>query len=70
MRMHDGKLATLCLVGWVTLCGNLSAGWVWTQKTLRFTPAIADVEVTARYAFENTGSSSVTVKSIAPACGA
>ena len=43
-------------------------GLVGTRKTLRFTPAIADVEVTARYAFENTDASSVTVKSIAPAC--
>lgn len=66
--MHDGKFAPLCLLGWIALCGNLSAGLVWTQKTLSFTPGIADVEVTARYFFENTGASVVTIKSVAAAC--
>jgi len=66
--MHHGKLATLCLIGWIAFCGHLSAGLVWKEKSLSFTPAIADVEITARYAFENTGSSTVTIKSIAPAC--
>lgn len=66
--MHDGKLAVLCVVGWMTLVGNLSAGLVWKEKSLSFTPAITDIEVTARYAFENTGSTTVTIKSIATTC--